>query len=92
MSSDFLAALTPEELASLTDVPVTQPPDGQVPDLDNPVQYDQPFFVVTSILLVVSFLLFLNRSYCKIFIVRKLTWDDCKFAGLGWTSSPLTNR
>lgn len=78
MSFD-LAKLTPQQLASLSDYPTLQPPAGVKSNFANPQSQNVPLFVVTSLLLGTMGAFVLNRVYTKMFIVRKYSWDDCKF-------------
>ena len=74
-----LANLTSQELATISNIPVQVPPPGIIPNFDNPDSNSKTFFIVTSILLVLTILLIVNRFYVKTYIIRKYTTDDCEF-------------
>lgn len=74
----ILANLTSHQLAALSDVPMLAPPPGVKTNLHDPDSNNEPFFVVTSILLCLMTILIVNRIYAKTYIVRKYTWDDCR--------------
>ena len=75
--SPSLSSLTPEELSALSSYPTLPPPPGVMPNFMDPENQNQPLIVVASLLLVIMGAIVLNRAYCKIFIVRKYSWDDC---------------
>ncbi|MCJ1394806.1 hypothetical protein MMC18_007686 [Xylographa bjoerkii] len=83
--SSALASLSPAELNALADYPALTPPPGVVPNFVNPENQNTPEFVVTSLLLAVMILFFINRIYVKSILMRKCSWDDltCMLAVLG---------
>lgn len=72
--SSLLSMLTPEQWAS---IPLLQPPAGVVSNFVNPENENRHLLAVTSLLLAILAIVFANRAYCKIAIVRRFTWDDC---------------
>lgn len=72
----LLTGLTPESLDVLSNYSVIQPPAGISSDFLNPKTQNQPLLGVTSLLLGIMGIFFLNRVYTKSFIVRKYSWDD----------------
>lgn len=77
-------ALTPEQaqaaLRTLLEGPAMSPPAGVVPNFHNPANLD--VFVTLTITLCVTFgtLAVLLRMYTKMFIIRALALEDCKFS------------
>lgn len=80
--SSFLANLTAEELSALSDYPALQPPSGIEPNFATPESQNQPLIIVSSLLLGIMGLFFLNRVYIKTFVSRRYSWDDCKSTNL----------
>lgn len=60
--------------------PGLEPPPGEVPDFDHPGQTQQPVIigVVVTCLVLVSIFVPL-RLYTKLFIIKKLRLEDCKY-------------
>ena len=54
------------------------PPDGVAPNFLHPIDQNQPLYIEGSLLLGIAIPFLLNRVYNKIWIDRKLTWDDCE--------------
>ena len=76
--SSFLANLTAEELGALSNYPALPPPSGIEPNFATPESQNQPLLIVTSLLIGIMGLFFLNRVYIKTFVSRKYSWDDCE--------------
>lgn len=62
--------------------PLLPSPPGVTSDFKHPVNHGGRQIVVTSLLLGITAIFFLNRVYMKTYIVRKYTWDDRKFSNL----------
>ena len=76
-------------LAALAKTPALAPPPGVVPNFIDPYNQGPILLVIGSILLALMMILVTVRAYTKIFIQRKLSWDDCslpKFSALGSSS------
>ena len=71
------AALRDPEL--LDSIPALEPPPGVTPNFTNPERKVASGITICSILVGVMILFFAARVYTKHFIVRKYSWDDCKF-------------
>lgn len=75
--------MTPEQaqaaLRTLLEGPAMSPPAGVIPNFHNPPNLD--VFVTLTIALCVVFgtLAVLLRMYTKVFILRALAWEDCRF-------------
>lgn len=65
----------PADLSSLPGMP---PPPGETPNFENPYSRGETYTAVATAITVAMLLFVANRLYTKYFIVRKLSWDDCK--------------
>lgn len=70
-----LAEIPPNVLNTL---PALQPPAGVESNFVNPKGRGYILNTVASVLFCLMVCLFAIRVYTKLFIVRKLAWDDCK--------------
>lgn len=75
--------LTPSKLAKippsvLNTYPGLQPPAGVKSNFINPEDRGYILNSVATLLFCLMVLLFANRVYTKLFIIRKADWDDCK--------------
>ena len=68
--------LDPKILPLLTNVPLQQPPPGQVSNFIDPPSSGHLVTIVGSIFLVPQLLFYGVRMYTKIFVARRLRWDD----------------
>ena len=66
----------------LLDGPAAQPPPGQVSDFDS--KEDLSFLIIPSITttLCLSTFALAIRIYTRCFILRSMSWDDCKLQRL----------
>lgn len=66
-------------LRTLLEGPAMSPPAGVIPNFHNPPNLD--VFVALTIALCVTFatLAVLLRMYTKVFILRALAWEDCRY-------------
>jgi hypothetical protein len=71
-----LANLTPAQLAM---IPAGSPPPGVTPNLINPSSDGYILLTVGSVMMGIMLIFAGLRFYTKIFIVKKLTLDDCMF-------------
>ncbi|CAG8956288.1 hypothetical protein HYFRA_00003668 [Hymenoscyphus fraxineus] len=77
--SQIDSALTnapPELLAFLGNTPAIPPPPGIVSNFLDPENHGAAQVKATSILLAVTLVFFLSRVYVKLFLTKKVTWDD----------------
>jgi hypothetical protein len=72
-------------------IPAMEPPAGVVPNFANPESKGHIAIVVGSILTALMVCFFAIRAYTKLFILRKLTWDDCTAPSTHTTRVLLTN-
>lgn len=77
--------LSPGELAKLPSsildtLPALQPPAGVESNFANPEDRAYTLNAVITVLFCFMFCFFANRVYTKLFIVRKVGWDDRKCA------------
>ena len=70
---------TPTKSQHASDQPLISPPPGVTSNFTNPPNHGRLQIVVTSLLLGVTAVFLLSRIYLKVHIVKKYTWDDCKF-------------
>ena len=75
MSTDVVISL-------LSNLPALAPPAGVVPNLVNPENQNVICYVSLTICIFVTTLAVMARSYTKAYIVRKMEWEDCKFAAI----------
>ncbi|KAF6238584.1 hypothetical protein HO173_003089 [Letharia columbiana] len=82
LSAGELAQIPPNMLNSL---PALQPPAGVQPNFVNPEDRGYILNSVATVLLCLMVSLFANRVYTKLFIIRKMGWDDlsCTIGFLG---------
>jgi hypothetical protein len=72
----YLKNPSPELKAVLSQMPAMRAPDGIESNLINPVNIGYRQTIATSVLLAVMMLFVMNRVYVKIWLVRKVSWDD----------------
>ncbi|KAL8711936.1 MAG: hypothetical protein Q9220_003632 [cf. Caloplaca sp. 1 TL-2023] len=77
MASPQGAYMDPYQIPGLAPLP------GVIPDFDDPYTRGPMLLALTAVAIGIMFLFVLARFYCKIWIHRKLTWDDLEKAGLG---------
>lgn len=68
--------LSPEQLAILSVTPLFPPPSGSISNFVNPPNRIALQLGLTAPFLGLALLLYSNRLYVKIFLVRSWTWDD----------------
>ncbi|KAI9643444.1 hypothetical protein NHQ30_008063 [Ciborinia camelliae] len=71
-----LTNLPPEVLALLGSTPSIPPPDGVSPNFVDPHSKGSTQIAVTSVILSIMLLFFINRVYVKVVLMKKVTWDD----------------
>lgn len=76
---------SPEMLALLAKTPLIAPPEGVKPNFVDPATIGPLQNKVLSVILAFTIMFFSNRFYVKIFLIRKLTWDD----GTTWMLNSL---
>ena len=77
ITASELAAIPPSILNTL---PGLQPPAGVKSDFVNPEEKDHLLTSVATVLFCLMISLYVNRVYTKICIVRKTSWDDCRYS------------
>ena len=78
-----VGSLSPEEYARippsvLNTLPALQPPEGVESNFVNPENRGYVQSSVATVLFSLMICLFANRVYTKLFIIRKVSWDDCE--------------
>lgn len=74
--STDLSKLPPEVLQQLSNMPSIPPPPGVIPNFQNPETSKNTQIISTGFILGLVVIFFFNRAYAKVFLMRKLTWDD----------------
>ncbi|KAF2121687.1 hypothetical protein BDV96DRAFT_627957 [Lophiotrema nucula] len=75
ISQDITKA-PPEVLAMLASMPAITPPNGTIPNFVDPYSKGPTQIIVTSIILGLVVIFFCNRAYVKLWLMKKLSWDD----------------
>lgn len=73
----------------LSNIPALAPPAGVVPNLANPENQNVTIYAVLTISLFVTTLAVMTRIYTKAYVIRKIGWEDCKFAVIISTASNM---
>ncbi|KAF2261907.1 hypothetical protein CC78DRAFT_607068 [Lojkania enalia] len=71
-----LTHASPELLALLASTPVMTPPKGVTPNFVNPESRAHIQIKVLSVVLTFTIMFFCNRFYVKVWLMKKVTWDD----------------
>lgn len=67
-------------------IPLMEPPPGQVSNFNNPPSQGIIAVVVGSICMGLVWPVFVLRIYAKVWVTRAFWWDDCKWSReLHWT-------
>lgn len=61
-------------------LPALQPPAGVESNFINPEDRGYIQNIVSTVLFCFMVILFANRFYTKLYVIRKVSWDDCKCA------------
>ena len=82
-----LQTLSPSELAQLPPsvlnaLPALPPPVGVESNFVNPEDRGYVLNSVATVLFCLMVCLFAIRVYTRLFIIRKMGWDDCKCASI----------
>ena len=72
-------SLSPEQLQKLLDGPAGTPPGGVIPNFDDPPNLDTYLILTISACMTFATVAVLLRMYTKIFILRSLANEDCKW-------------
>lgn len=79
------ASPTPEqahELQELLNGPAGKPPEGVVPNFLDPFSLDAIAITTLTLCIVFATLLVWARIYTKIFLMRLIAYEDCKYQSL----------
>jgi len=79
----FYHSLTPAQKEEFLNGPGLRPPQGVVPDFDNPPNRNALGYSVLLLSICVSTIVVLVRTWVRIFCLRKFRLEDCKQSGLG---------
>ena len=64
---------------SLNQLPGLQPPPGVVPNFINPENYQSTIIATLTVCLTTATLLTLLRLYSKVFVIKCIVLEDCKY-------------
>ena len=67
---------SPPSLTAIEDQPLSAPPPGVIPNLENPQSRAFELFVTASVCLPLIIFFASLRLYAKVAILKKWTWDD----------------
>jgi hypothetical protein len=70
------SSLTSEEISILQKTPAVAPPPGIIPNFEDPPTIKNIHYGITSPLLALMLMAFLNRAYVKTVLVKQYGWDD----------------
>ena len=67
------------ELRTLLEGPAMSPPAGVIPDFDHAPNLDIYVAITITLCFIFATLTILLRMYTKVFILRVIAWEDCRF-------------
>lgn len=76
--ADFLASLPPEAKEAQLNGPAHVPPDGVVPNFENPESQNGMTITIFTVGVVIASILFFARAYAKIFCFKRVHIEDGK--------------
>ncbi|KAL7621866.1 hypothetical protein AAE478_007366 [Parahypoxylon ruwenzoriense] len=85
--ADF-SSLTPAQLEALLNGPALAPPDGVIPNFDNPPNRNYIAQAVLPLCLVATTLAFLLRAYARLFCLKKIELPDNIYFGYRLQEKP----
>ena len=71
----------PNAEGDILDRPALAPPEGIVAVFDHPPNDNKLVFNVIDACIIIQILFSLTRFYARVFCVRKVRLEDCKFMG-----------
>ena len=77
--AESTASLNPAQLQTLLDGPAGTPPPGIIPNFNDPVSLDTATVAIVVLGIALSTLAVTARFYTKVYIIRSLVLEDCKF-------------
>ena len=60
--------------------PGLPPPEGVIPNFDNPYNYQSLVLMTLVVCFTISTTFVALRMYIRVFLVKSLQWEDCKFS------------
>lgn len=73
-----LSGLSPEELAVVLEGPAVAPPNGTLPNFDNPSNNNALAHGILALCLALTTVMFLLRLYARFVLIRRAHHEDCK--------------
>lgn len=71
--------------------PALEPPLGVLPNFDNPYTRGPMLLALSAVAVGIMYLFVVARFYCKIYVQRKVSWDDCELTGHALYTSPIVH-
>ena len=72
------SSLSPAQQQAILDEPALPPPDGVIPNFDNPMKDNATAFVLITLLPTIIAVASLSRAYSRAFILKKIYLEDSK--------------
>lgn len=69
--------LPPDVQEKIWNSPGLPPPDGVVPDFENPSNRNGEAIALAVVCLFLATTAFLSRAYSRVFIIKKVEMQDC---------------
>jgi len=79
MSLDQLYLLPPAQQEAILNGPALEPPPGVTPNFDQPPNGNVPTLIVEGILISLSTIAVVLAVYTKLFFVKHIYLEDCKY-------------
>ncbi len=59
-------------------IPALQPPPGVIPNFNDPYTRGPVLIALSAVAIAIMYLFVIIRLYCKVWVHRKVSWDDRK--------------
>lgn len=73
-----IMSVPPGSSYDLSQVPGLAPPPGVIPNFVNPHTRGPLLIALTAVAVGIMYVFVITRLYCKFYVQRKLSWDDCE--------------
>ncbi len=77
----FNMSVPPGSSYDLSQVPGLAPPPGVIPNFVDPYTRGPLLLALTTVAMGIMYVFVTARLYCKFYVQRKLSWDDCESNG-----------
>lgn len=75
--AELIPYLSPQEQEAILDGPALAPPEGVIPQFDNPPNNNALAHGVLSACVAISTVCLLIRAYARVFLFKQLKIEDC---------------